>query len=150
MPKSVQHAAASSSRKPNFANMLRRQHSRKKILYPTDKTTVTFDHLEPTHSLRRNDYEDDYKIRGTAQTPQEFTTTNEHERPPCAVCMRHFDSKDRFYKHLRFQNHTRSPRYVFKRLPDNDAPIKGKKRQRDRETVPQRTTSQEAQIYSVA
>lgn len=75
------------------------------------------------------------KIRGAADAPAQLyydETTAGAEEPelkpsPCVVCMRHFNSKRRFYGHLHGAHHYRNVGYVLKRHAENALDVEGGK-----------------------
>lgn len=75
------------------------------------------------------------QIRGAADAPP----THHHDDdidgenevpPPCVVCWKGYDSKQKLFRHLYCDNHTRSPHIVLKRLADIEDAEEANKRQR--------------------
>ncbi|KAJ4376131.1 hypothetical protein N0V83_001412 [Neocucurbitaria cava] len=64
------------------------------------------------------------KIRGAAAAPPqhhyEENATEDADPSPCVVCVKHFNSKHRFYAHLHGANHYRGPTSVHKRRAELD------------------------------
>ncbi|KAF2865140.1 kinase-like domain-containing protein [Massariosphaeria phaeospora] len=70
------------------------------------------------------DDEVDLNIQGAANGQ------NDVDPSPCAVCMRHFNSKKRFFQHLFAGRHYRNPGFVRKRRSENDFDVVTSKRHR--------------------
>ncbi|CAO2651821.1 Nn.00g001040.m01.CDS01 [Neocucurbitaria sp. VM-36] len=85
--------------------------------------------IGPNHALASDDT--GLKIRGAAEAPAQHyydeNATDVVDPSPCIVCMRHFNSKKRFYKHLHGVNHYRKPNYVYKRRAEQDLDIDGER-----------------------
>ncbi|KAF2659831.1 kinase-like protein [Lophiostoma macrostomum CBS 122681] len=74
-------------------------HSRKSDLYRTDEQMTILQRPAPETSV---DGEAEFKIKGIAELPSSKMTNTESKHSPCAVCLRQFKSKGKFFQHLHY------------------------------------------------
>jgi hypothetical protein len=108
------------------ANQLRKHlketgHFRKSASY--DKHEWTTMPGSPTPKTSIND-DAEFKIKGIAELLSVRMTKDEKEHRPCAVCLRQFKSKGKFFQHLQCQRHWRNHGYVKKRRSELGHPNK--------------------------